>query len=81
MDKTYTCYSCDLEHPDVECHGMLYCPNPLCPSAGGAWFRARLKSYREEKDGRHSVDYKEWQREAKKYLKENPISALPAVQN
>ena len=32
----YLCKACRLFHPDVECAGIYYCPNPLCTAAGGA---------------------------------------------
>lgn len=68
-----TCQSCRVIHPAVECHGMWYCPNPRCKGAGGAWFRNRLDSYKENGDGTHSVDEKEWAAKAKEYIKEKKL--------
>lgn len=34
-DTIYTCGSCGLTHPKVECGGIYHCPNPLCFGCGG----------------------------------------------
>lgn len=64
----YHCRGCLLYDNKVEAGGIYYCPNPHCPSAGGAWFRRKLKSYKENPDGTHSVDEKEWKLAANIYL-------------
>jgi len=69
------CYYCHVLHKSVECHGMYYCPNPLCTGPGGGWFRNKLKSY-EETGGphdQHSVDQKEWNRKAEAYIKKEKL--------
>lgn len=69
-----TCFSCEIEHPSVEAQGIWYCPNALCRGSGGAWFRSNLDSYKDNGDGYHSVDEKEWLRKGKKYNKKNNIN-------
>lgn len=67
----YTCGFCSIgSHPKVECGGIYYCPNPLCTGPGAAWARALCTSYKEEPNGRHSVDWAEWRRVAKGFLDE-----------
>lgn len=61
----YTCGSCGYKDKQVECAGMFHCPNALCTGAGGAWFRATLKSYKDIDGnmygcGRHTVDELEY---------------------
>jgi len=58
--KSYTCFSCGIFHPNVEAEGIWYCPNALCQGCGGAWFRLKLKSCKENSDGTHCVDENEW---------------------
>lgn len=59
-DKVYTCVGCGLHHKLVEAGGIWYCPNILCSATGNAHYRAKLKSYREEPDSKHSVDWYDW---------------------
>ena len=42
-----TCGSCGFTHRSVEGRGIFHCPNPICPSAGAARWRHKLKSFRE----------------------------------
>lgn len=61
--KSYTCFSCGVQHEKVECQGIYYCPNALCMGCGGGWFRQTLNSYHEVQgapNGGHTVDYNEW---------------------
>lgn len=57
--KSHTCFFCGLYGERVEAGGIYFCPNPICPGPGGAWFRRKCKSYQEEEGGRHSVDTRE----------------------
>ncbi len=67
----YTCSFCPIgHHKSVECAGIYYCPNPLCTGPGGAWFRAKLTSYKSDPDGRHTVNWTEWVAEAEAYLED-----------
>lgn len=52
------CFSCGILHEEVECKGIYYCPNALCPGYGATWFRATLDSYEEDRYG-HIVCEKE----------------------
>lgn len=54
-----TCGACGLTHRKVEAQGIWYCPNAVCKGAGATWFRCSLKSYKDNRDGTHSVDKKE----------------------
>ena len=67
------CFSCGLLHPQVEAQGMWYCPNALCQGSGGAWFRAKLDSYRENDNYTHTVDEMEWLAKGKEHNKQNKI--------
>lgn len=67
------CFSCGLLHPQVEAQGMWYCPNALCQGSGGAWFRAKLDSYRENDNYTHTVDEVEWLAKGKEHNKQNKI--------
>lgn len=51
-----TCYYCQLVHHLVEAGGVHYCPNRLCNGPGGWGHRAKMASYRELADGKHTVD-------------------------
>lgn len=55
----WDCFYCGLRDGKVEAGGIWYCPNGHCPGPGGAWFRAKLKSYRDDGSG-HTVDGDEW---------------------
>lgn len=52
----YRCGGCGLHHPEVECGGIYYCPNPLCRSVGAFWFRAKLDSYVDNGDRTYGID-------------------------
>jgi hypothetical protein len=67
MKDLYTCYYCGTQSDKVECQGIYYCPNACCTGPGGGWFRRKLKSYKENKDGTHSVNEKEYYWKAKLY--------------
>lgn len=71
-DTIYTCWYCGLHHTKVEAGGVYYCPNPLCTGPGGAWFRATLKSFKDEGQ-RHSVDPVEWLERGLAVPVEDPI--------
>ena len=68
------CGSCKISHPKVEAGGLWYCPNALCRGAGGAWFRRRLDSYKENYDGTHCVDETELRAKGREENKKNKIN-------
>ena len=74
IKKSNKCFSCELDHPKVEASGIWYCPNALCMGTGGAWFRAKLDSYRETENYTHTVDECEWLTKGKTYNKKNKIT-------
>jgi hypothetical protein len=46
-----------------------HCPNPYCHGPGAAFFRSKLKSYKEDGNGNtHTVDEQEYRDAAKRYL-------------
>lgn len=71
-----TCYYCHLRHDQVEAGGVWYCPNPLCTGPGGAYFRSKLKSYKEVEDNRHTVDPDEWLQTALAVLQEPGLDTI-----
>ncbi len=73
MTEIETCFSCKLKHPSVEATGIWHCPNALCRGCGAAWFRRTLDSYKDEMDGTHTVDDKEWIEKGRIYNKEKKI--------
>jgi len=68
--KVETCIACELSHPEVDSKGFWYCPNPLCPGVGAAWFRYMLDSYGSDGDGQHNIDLKEWVEKGLEHLQE-----------
>jgi hypothetical protein len=52
----HCCAYCGLVHKDVEAAGIYHCPNVACPGPGAASWRAKLASYREVENDRHTVD-------------------------
>lgn len=44
MTAPETCVACQLTHPEVDAHGIYYCPNPLCTATGAERHRRALKS-------------------------------------
>jgi len=70
--EDYTCFYCGHYSNKVEARGLWYCPNLLCSGPGAAWFRAKLKSFKEINFFRHTVDPEEWREEAFRYLQDNP---------
>jgi len=60
MKSHKKCISCGLEDNKVEAGGIWHCPNPRCTVSGAAWFRSKLKSFKEI-GNRHTVDENEWQ--------------------
>lgn len=68
--KHYICHYCKLDNPKVEASGVWYCPNGICPGPGAAWFRAKLKSYKENggSNGEHTIDEKELHKAWEQYL-------------
>jgi hypothetical protein len=64
----FDCYYCGLNNKKVECSGIFYCPNPSCSGPGAHWFREKLKSYKEFRDERHTVDDKELKESAYMYV-------------
>jgi len=79
QDDIYTCRGCGLSSKNVECAGIYYCPNPLCTSSGAAPHRAKMKSFQEDKNGRHTVDPDEMLQVGLKFLHEHPPSDLTAA--
>lgn len=76
----YRCVGCGLHHAAVECGGIYYCPTPGCTVSGAAWWRSKLKSYREV-NGKHTVNPLEAVVFAAKHKVEDPaISAVRDVQ-
>lgn len=53
------CGGCGLTGKGVEAGGIWACANPLCSATGASWFRATLKSYKDQGSD-HSVDPIEW---------------------
>lgn len=72
----YTCISCGLNHKDVECSGIYYCPNVLCTVAGNEYFRYKLDSYEEVDSQHHTVDPVEWLYKGLKAAEEVKDSAI-----
>jgi hypothetical protein len=58
-DPIYECCGCGIYHPEVECAGIFFCPNPLCPSCGAAYWRSKMKSFRDINGHKHTVDPEE----------------------
>lgn len=56
IDPIYVCCGCGIHHPDVECAGIYHCPNPLCTATGAAYWRAKMKSYRDVDGHKHTID-------------------------
>lgn len=75
MSEMHTCMSCGLTHSLVECRGIFHCPNKACAVSGNAGFRMTLPSYRENGDGSHSVDGREWALAAMTESHEDPAIA------
>jgi len=49
------CIYCKTESDKVEASGIYYCPNPECTGCGAAWFRSKLKSYKNTGVKTHTV--------------------------
>jgi hypothetical protein len=55
---------------------MWHCPNFTCSGPGAHYHRTQLKSYKENDDRTHSVDYEEWGKIAEEKLEEMEESPL-----
>lgn len=65
--EAYTCIGCGLYSEKVEAGGIHYCPNPCCSAVGANWFRTKLKSCKERKEG-ISIETGNYLAEATEYL-------------
>jgi hypothetical protein len=77
-----TCYYCNLADEKVEAGGLWHCPNFTCTGPGGHSHRRTLKSYKEDVDGKHTIDIEDWMEEAKKKIKtleDSPIKEAVAA--
>lgn len=46
--KIDTCARCGITHPQVECQGIHFCPNPICRSCGATNLKRDLLDVEEE---------------------------------
>ncbi len=65
--KKEVCHYCNFRSENVEASGILYCPNAMCTGPGGAWFRHKLKSFKEVGD-RHTVSEIERNIKGRRYM-------------
>jgi len=49
------CHWCGVWHKHVEASGWWHCPSPTCKSPGAAYWRSKMPSYTEVKNGKHTV--------------------------